>query len=194
MDSGQTDSKGAFVTNLVGRQEALARLAASLRPPYEGPLVVVIEGPAGIGKTSLLWAALTQAETLGVTTLRASPVDAEVSFAYATLRDLLSAALPGAHGARAARPAGDHSASFRARARCAGRGARRSRRNERTERDRAASGDRCSCLAAGVGPARADHHRNRRCGVGRPGKPRSVELRAAPDLRSTDKDRGYPAK
>jgi DNA-binding CsgD family transcriptional regulator len=95
MDRGQTDVARAFVPTLVGRQESLARLAESLRPPYEAPLVVLIEGPAGIGKTSLLWAALAQAEDLGVTTLRASPLETEVSFAYATLRDLLDAALPG---------------------------------------------------------------------------------------------------
>ena len=95
MDKGLIDAARAFAPTLVGRQEPLAHLADSLRPPFDAPLVVLIEGPPGIGKTSLLWAALVQAQELGVTTLRASPLEAEVSFAYATLRDLLDDALPG---------------------------------------------------------------------------------------------------
>ena len=79
---------------LLGRQTEVDRLLDLIRPPYTGPEIVLIEGPAGIGKTSVLRAALEQVETQGLATLRASPTEAEVSFAYATLRDLLDDRLP----------------------------------------------------------------------------------------------------
>jgi DNA-binding CsgD family transcriptional regulator len=74
---------------LVGRGHFLEQLAETLRPPYAGAAVVLIEGPAGIGKTSLVRAGVTQADAAGATVLYAHPVEAEVTFAYATLVDLL---------------------------------------------------------------------------------------------------------
>ena len=89
---------------LIGRDGHLARLHAALVPPYAEPLAVLLEGPAGIGKTSLLLAGVAVAEAAGATVMYARPVEAEATFAYATLTDLLAgrlesiqARLPAAH-------------------------------------------------------------------------------------------------
>ncbi len=89
---------------LVGREGHLIRLRTALLPPYAEPLAVLLEGPAGIGKTSLLRAGVAVAEAAGATVMYARPVEAEAIFAYATLNDLLGprlesvkARIPAAH-------------------------------------------------------------------------------------------------
>jgi DNA-binding CsgD family transcriptional regulator len=77
------------VSSLVGRDEAVARVLASVQPPYVDALAILIEGPAGIGKTSLLRAGVAKAEAAGVTVLYARPVETEANYAYASLGDLL---------------------------------------------------------------------------------------------------------
>jgi hypothetical protein len=77
------------VSSLVGRDEAVARVLASVQPPYVDALAVLIEGPAGIGKTSLLRAGVAKAEAAGATVLYARPVETEATYAYATLGDPL---------------------------------------------------------------------------------------------------------
>ena len=66
---------------------------AGVRPPYVDALAVLIEGPAGIGKTSLLRAGVATAEAAGAIVLLARPVETEANYAYATLGDLLGPAL-----------------------------------------------------------------------------------------------------
>lgn len=78
---------------LIGRDGPVEHLRQSLLPPYDEPRAVLIEGPAGIGKTSLLRAGVAMAEAAGASTLFAKPVEAEVTFAYATLGELLGPAL-----------------------------------------------------------------------------------------------------
>jgi DNA-binding CsgD family transcriptional regulator len=77
------------VSSLVGRDEAVARVLAGVQPPYVDALAVLIEGPAGIGKTSLLRAGVAKAETAGATVLYARPVETEANYTYATLGELL---------------------------------------------------------------------------------------------------------
>jgi DNA-binding CsgD family transcriptional regulator len=77
------------VSSLIGRDQALARVLTSVQPPYVDALVVLIEGPAGIGKTSLLQAGVAKAEAAGATVLYARPVETEANYANATLVDLL---------------------------------------------------------------------------------------------------------
>jgi DNA-binding CsgD family transcriptional regulator len=98
---------------LIGRDIALLRLRTALLPPYAEPLAILIEGPAGIGKTSLLRAGVAVAEAAGATVMFARPVEAEATFAYATLADLLGprlesvrARLPAAHRAALQRAIG----------------------------------------------------------------------------------------
>ncbi len=76
-------------SSLVGRDEAVARVLTSVQPPYVDAQAILIEGPAGIGKTSLLRAGVAKAETAGATVLYARPVETEANYAYATLGDLL---------------------------------------------------------------------------------------------------------
>jgi DNA-binding CsgD family transcriptional regulator len=77
------------VSSLVGRDEAVSRVLASVQPPYIDAQAVLIEGPAGIGKTSLLRAGVARAEAAGATVLYARPVETEANYAYATLGELL---------------------------------------------------------------------------------------------------------
>jgi hypothetical protein len=53
------------------------------------PSALVIEGEAGIGKTTLWLAGLTQARDRGFTVLSTRPVAAESVLAYASLADLI---------------------------------------------------------------------------------------------------------
>src|SRR5688572_27372580 len=76
-------------TELVGREEELRRVELFLEAARHAPRALVIEGEAGAGKTSIWEAALTAAQRAGTLTLAARPAEAETSFAYAALGDLL---------------------------------------------------------------------------------------------------------
>ena len=78
---------------LIGREGPIEQLRRLLLPPYDESRAVLIEGPAGIGKTSLLRAGVAMAEAAGAMTLFARPVETEVTFAYATLGELLGGSL-----------------------------------------------------------------------------------------------------
>lgn len=74
---------------VVGRQNELARLDGFLAGLSDGgPSALVVEGAAGIGKTTLFDAAVAAA-SCGLTVLRTRCVQAESVFAYAGLVDLL---------------------------------------------------------------------------------------------------------
>src|SRR5918995_791957 len=74
---------------LVGREEELQRVELFLKAARHAPRALVIEGEAGAGKTSIWQAALAGALRAGSRTLVAHPAEAETSFAYAALGDLL---------------------------------------------------------------------------------------------------------
>src|SRR5688572_20357178 len=74
---------------LVGREEELQALELFLATTRREPRALVIEGEAGVGKTSLWEAAIHTAADGGVRCLSARPAQAEASFAYAALGDLL---------------------------------------------------------------------------------------------------------
>src|SRR5215207_1957165 len=76
-------------TELVGREEELQRVELFLAAARHGPRALVIEGEAGAGKTSIWQAGLASAQRAGSRALAASPAEAETSFAYAALGDLL---------------------------------------------------------------------------------------------------------
>ena len=71
----------------------MARLAAAVQPPYADALAILVEGPAGIGKTSLVRVGVARAEAAGAIALFARPVETEATFAYSTLSDLLGTQL-----------------------------------------------------------------------------------------------------
>jgi DNA-binding CsgD family transcriptional regulator len=74
---------------LIGRDEELAALADSLESAQDGPRVLLLEGEAGIGKTSLWKAALSSAVTQGYRLVSAAPTEAEDALPYAVLGDML---------------------------------------------------------------------------------------------------------
>jgi DNA-binding CsgD family transcriptional regulator len=76
---------------LIGRDEELQRVQQFLETVPMGARALLIAGDAGVGKTSLWQAALGRADSAGLRTLVARPAEAETSFAYAALGDLLGA-------------------------------------------------------------------------------------------------------
>jgi len=79
---------------LLERDGELAALESALRQAQrERGQLVLIEGPAGLGKTSLLKATLQAAAALGFTCLRARASELERDFPYGCVRQLLEPAL-----------------------------------------------------------------------------------------------------
>jgi DNA-binding CsgD family transcriptional regulator len=74
---------------LIGRDAQVAKINRFLRELSGGPRVLLIEGEAGIGKTTLLREGQNAAVQLGITVLSAFPVESEVPLEFAGLADLL---------------------------------------------------------------------------------------------------------
>lgn len=74
----------------VGRSDELQVLQATLEHARTRPAVLVLDGEAGIGKTSLCRAAVDTAADYGFTVLTTSGAAAEMSLAWAALADLLA--------------------------------------------------------------------------------------------------------
>ena len=98
---------------LLEREPELHRMQEAIRHAGSGAGgLLVIGGPAGIGKTALLQAACGMAERTGMRVLRARSSDLEQEFAFGVVRQLFEAPLTRAsaeersallHGAAAAR-------------------------------------------------------------------------------------------
>ena len=73
---------------LVGRDAELQAIHDALARP--GPVGIVLEGEAGIGKTALWRAGIAVAEAEGLRTLVARPAEAETGLSHASLGDLLA--------------------------------------------------------------------------------------------------------
>jgi DNA-binding CsgD family transcriptional regulator len=73
----------------LGRQAEMARLESFLADVSGGPKLLLLEGDAGIGKTTLLEYGRNAAAELGQIVLSTSPVETEMPLAYAGLADLL---------------------------------------------------------------------------------------------------------
>jgi predicted ATPase len=78
---------------VVGREEELAALSDSLDSLSAGPMAFVLEGEAGIGKTTLWKEGVLLARTRGFRVLMSRPVPAEAQLPFAALGDLLDRAL-----------------------------------------------------------------------------------------------------
>src|SRR6188472_3991961 len=86
--SPEPDVAGAHAaTDIVGRVPELARIDRFLDDASPG--VLVLEGAAGVGKTTLLLEAIERASARKWTVLRSRPAEVEHSFVFAGLRDLL---------------------------------------------------------------------------------------------------------
>ena len=71
-----------MATDVVGREQELATVARLFDQRQAGPWAVIIEGDAGIGKTTLWDAALELARDRSWRVLTARPAEAEVPFSY----------------------------------------------------------------------------------------------------------------
>ncbi|MGZ8783552.1 MAG: AAA family ATPase, partial [Gaiellaceae bacterium] len=77
-------------TEIVGRDEEVAQVDAFLA--RDGPRALLLEGAAGIGKTTLWRTGIDLARARGQRVLSCSPSGAETTLSFAGLRDLLDAA------------------------------------------------------------------------------------------------------
>jgi DNA-binding CsgD family transcriptional regulator len=75
---------------IVGREEELDRVSRFVLDTDRLPAVLVLEGEAGIGKTTLWQAGLEAAEAEGHRVLRCTPSQAEAHLAFAAVADLLA--------------------------------------------------------------------------------------------------------
>jgi DNA-binding NarL/FixJ family response regulator len=74
---------------IVGREEELTRLDVFLRDPEPRPSALVLEGEAGIGKTTVFAEALRTTPDLGVRALSAHPAESDIELGFSSLTDLL---------------------------------------------------------------------------------------------------------
>lgn len=77
-------------TSLIGREDDLRRLEVFLSGAREGPANLLLEGEAGIGKTTLWRAGVERARELGLRVLEARPAAPERELSFSALGDLLS--------------------------------------------------------------------------------------------------------
>lgn len=73
---------------IVGREPELAELYAFVEELPSGPCALVMEGEAGIGKTTLWEAAIARAERNGMRVLRCRPAESEARMAHSGWMDL----------------------------------------------------------------------------------------------------------
>jgi DNA-binding CsgD family transcriptional regulator len=80
-------------SEIVGRDRELAILSSFVEGFPAGPACLVLEGAAGVGKTTLWRAAVDAARARGFTVLEARPVQAEATYAFTGVGDLLGPVL-----------------------------------------------------------------------------------------------------
>ena len=80
------------MTRIVGREVELGVLERFLERVPAGPVGLVLEGPAGIGKTTLWLEVVRAAEARSFRLLAARPAESEMKLSYAVLADLIGEA------------------------------------------------------------------------------------------------------
>ncbi|MDP9343951.1 MAG: LuxR family transcriptional regulator [Actinomycetota bacterium] len=78
-----------MTSQVVGREAELAEIEAFLESVPRGPVSLVVEGEAGIGKTTLWREAIRRAAARGFAVLTSRPAEAEARLSFAALADLL---------------------------------------------------------------------------------------------------------
>jgi DNA-binding CsgD family transcriptional regulator len=79
----------ATTNTIVGREPELGDVEAFLSALETGPAILLLEGEAGIGKSTLWVEGIAAASKLGYVCLTSRPIEAETQYAYAALGDLL---------------------------------------------------------------------------------------------------------
>ena len=80
---------GDSLGDVVGRERELAEVGAFLSAVPDGPSALLIDGDAGIGKTTVWLTAVRNAEDRGYRVLRARPAESESRLSYAALADIV---------------------------------------------------------------------------------------------------------
>jgi DNA-binding CsgD family transcriptional regulator len=88
---GSNSPIGRRVHEIVGREAELEAIEGWLDGPRQ--IAVLIEGEAGVGKTTLVHAAVEAARAHGLRILRARPTQAEANLSFTAIGDLLEGAL-----------------------------------------------------------------------------------------------------
>ncbi|MEX2613624.1 MAG: AAA family ATPase [Gaiellaceae bacterium] len=76
-------------TAIVGRDAELASVQDFVASVSDGAAALVLQGEAGVGKTTLWTEGVTQAEEQGLRVLQARPAESETTFSFSSLGDLL---------------------------------------------------------------------------------------------------------
>ncbi len=84
-----------MTVDIVGREVELASIHAFLERPAQGPVALVLEGEAGIGKSTLWVAGVDAARERGLRVLVSRPAEAERGLTHAGLGDLFEDVLEG---------------------------------------------------------------------------------------------------
>lgn len=77
---------------MIGRKGEIAVVSACLDSEPRGPRALLVEGEAGIGKSTVWFEAVRLAEARGYRVLRARPAESEAKLSYATLADVVGPA------------------------------------------------------------------------------------------------------
>jgi len=77
---------------VIGREREIAVVSAFLDSMPSGPWALLIEGEAGIGKSTVWFESVRLAEARGYRVLRARPAESEAKLSYAALADVVGAA------------------------------------------------------------------------------------------------------
>ena len=96
---------------VVGREAELASLRDFVVSVSDGASALVLQGEAGVGKTTLWKAGVSDAEERGLRVLQASPAESETALSFSGIGDLLDPVL---NAALAPLPAGQKRALSRA--------------------------------------------------------------------------------
>jgi len=83
---------------VIGREREIAVVSACLDSVPRGPRALLVEGEAGIGKSTVWFEAVRLAEARGYRVLRARPAESEAKLSYATLADVVGSAFDEARG------------------------------------------------------------------------------------------------
>ena len=78
--------------SVIGREREIAVVSAFLDSVPRGPRVLLVEGEAGIGKSTVWFESVRLAEARGYRVLRARPAESEAKLSYAALADVLGSA------------------------------------------------------------------------------------------------------
>jgi DNA-binding CsgD family transcriptional regulator len=88
-DVERGSERDAMPTRIFGRDQEFVHLAAFLEAIRGGPRALLLEGQAGVGKTTVWRWALERARAAGYRVLSCRPAETEAKYSYAALGDLL---------------------------------------------------------------------------------------------------------